>query len=391
MKDEIKLVDIESYKKDPNILQDITYLRHNLVELSNYGLKYMDFPENIRKNHIFTTQYFSEIATNKKEYKHIPHELLKDQFFVSACLIKNPDIYLLADSSCHTEFAFKTLRKHYLSGYLKYAKESDLNNKEFCKRALNDGINNFQYMPVEFRADKEIIMHHLYDRFWKSDKPGRAEVIGKNIPEFVFEDKKFVDNMLDKNIYIFKELPTIYKENESIAYKTVCEDSALFAAVDIKLKKNKDFVNKLLDFGKISKSIYGNTARFYSSEIIIELDESYFTRDFCEKNSATIRSTYTGLNKKIRGNMEVIRAVYLFESEGQIEGELYQSKFLNKIPIESLVQEIKDFVAGISRSELFEINSGPLKLMKLIETFQLRKELNTELLSNAPLAKKLKL
>jgi hypothetical protein len=362
MKDEIKLVDIELYKKDPSILQDIAYLRHNLEELSNHGLKYMDFPENIRKNPIFVAEYFSKIEANKKEYKHIPSELLKDQFFVSSCLMKNPDIYLLADPSCHTEFAFKTLSRHHSSKYLKYA--------------------------------KEIIMHHLYDRFWKSDKPGRAEIIGRNIPEYVFEDKKFVENILDKNIYIFRELPNIYKENESIAYKAVCEDSANFASVDIKLKQNKNFVNKLLEHGKNFKSnsfsnIYNH--RFHSTEIIMELDESYFTRDFCEKNSAEIRNTYTALNKKIRGNIEVIRSIYLFDSEGQIEGELYQSIFLNKIPNEALVREIKDFVAGNSRSELFEINFGPLKLIKLIETFELRKELNTELTSNAQLTKKLKL
>jgi hypothetical protein len=394
MKDEIKLVDIELYKKDPSILQDIAYLRHNLEELSNHGLKYMDFPENIRKNPIFVAEYFSKIEANKKEYKHIPSELLKDQFFVSSCLMKNPDIYLLADPSCHTEFAFKTLSRHHSSKYLKYAKEIDLNNKEFCKQALNINVTNFQYMPEEFRADKEIIMHHLYDRFWKSDKPGRAEIIGRNIPEYVFEDKKFVENILDKNIYIFRELPNIYKENESIAYKAVCEDSANFASVDIKLKQNKNFVNKLLEHGKNFKSnsfsnIYNH--RFHSTEIIMELDESYFTRDFCEKNSAEIRNTYTALNKKIRGNIEVIRSIYLFDSEGQIEGELYQSIFLNKIPNEALVREIKDFVAGNSRSELFEINSGPLKLIKLIETFELRKELNTELTSNAQLTKKMKL
>lgn len=389
---EINLVDAELYKKNPEILQDISYLRYNLKNLHEAGLNYIDFPQNIRESHIFTMQYFSEIEANKKEYKHIPKDLLKDQFFVSACLKSNPDIYLLADSCCHTEFAFKTLRKFHYDKYLKYANEKDLNSKEFCKEALATTVFNFKYMPKEFRADKEIILANLTERFARSSDLVRAEQIVKYIPEEVFEDRKFVKDMLDKNLDVFRFLPTSYKADEEIANNIVRKDSTYFHVVDKSLKKNKDFVFELLDYGdSFSNRFFSSERKFYNRHIIVQLDESYFTREFCEKHSSTIRGIYTEMDKQIRGNLEIIRSVYLFDSDERIEREYYQSRFLNKIPNEDLVKEIKDFVASTPDGDLFDFKSAPVRLVKLIDTFLLRKELNTELSSNVPTSKKMKL
>lgn len=384
MKKEINLSEVGEF------LQDANYIRNNLEDLSKLGLKFIDFPENIKKNPIFITEYFSRIESNKKEYKHIPQEVLKDQFFVSACLRLNPDIYLLADPICHTEFAFETLKIHQSEKYLKYAKESDLNNKEFCQNALLINIENFKYMPEKFRADKDLVIGNLTHRF-HSDNGHRAEELIKYIPENVLDDRNFVTNMLGKNAQVFRHLPKKYRSDESIAMNIVKNDSLMFESVDESLKKNKEFVLDLLKYGEIIKNSWNSDKKFYNTHIIAELDESYFTRDFCERYSSPIRNIYTSMNKKVRSNLEIIRSLYLFEEEKQIDREFYQSIFLNKIPNEALVREMKDFVESCSHNDLFKPNLAPLKMMKLIETFQIRKELQEELTSNAPISKKLKL
>jgi hypothetical protein len=391
MKNEINLIDVNLYKQNPKMLEDASYLRNNLKELHESGLRFMDFPESVRRNPIFVTEYFSKIEATKKEYKYIPEELLKDQFFISACLILNPDIYLLADVSCHTDFAFKTLKKYQTEKYLKYASDSNLKDKEFCKEALGANVENFQYMPKEFREDKELILNNLSEKFYYSNKYERAEQIVKYIPEHVFEDRKFVIDMLDKNMEVFKFLPTKYKSDSTIAYNVICNDSSFFSYADITLKQNKEFVFKLLEYGEQANNRYwANNRKFYNTHIIEELDETYFTREFCEKYSLSIRKTYEKMNKKVRGNLEIVRAVYLFNLENTIDGEYYQAKFINKIPNELLVREIKDFVAASNYKDLYQ-EVGHTRLVKLIETFQLRKDLNSELSSNTPTSKKLKL
>jgi len=392
MNDEIVIRDIDVYKKNPNILQDIAYVRANLGSLYEIGLKFDNYPVNLKNHILFITEYFSTIATNKKEYKHIPKTLLNDQFFISACLRQNPDIYLLADNSCHTEFAFKALCKYHPSQYLKYAKESDLNNIDFCKEALKVSYTNFQYMPEKFKENSDLIMNTLSPNNLDRKNISRAESVVRHIPAHILEDKKFVDAMLDKNPYAFNFLPQKYKKDEYFAYKIVCKDSKFFKELDESLKNNEEFVNKVLIHGKITKRGFSYNSAFERAEnidILIELDNKFFTRDLCEEYSEDIKKIYTSMNKKIRANLEVIRANFLNNPSRDKQYELYKMSFLSKIPNEDLVQEIRAFTTSTSGNELYEI--GPSRIVKLIENFELKKALEKELSSNEQATKKMKL
>jgi hypothetical protein len=391
MTKEINLENLEVYKNNPEILKDITYLKENLKMLHISGMKFKDFPEEVRKNPFFALEYFSTIVTDKKEYKHIPLELLKEQFFVSACLQKNPDIYLLADSSCHTEYAFLTLRKQQKASFLKYAKESDLNNKEFCMEALNDAFTNFRYIPENFRSDHSIIMKTLKESIYSSDNYDRAEEVIKHIPQKILEDNNFVGEMLDCNKYVFNFLPVEYRKDTGIAEEMVCRDTSLFSAVDISLKQNKEFVEKLFDFQERHKKNYNfrRIEKFSESQILKNLDETFLDRDFCEKHAKGFRKVFTEMDKKVRSNLELIRCLYVYDPKEDSNSELYSAKFLSKIKNEELVEIMKNYIREAPKNMSYkEIQPH---MLKLIDSYVMQKELQSTLPENETKVKRMKI
>lgn len=381
---------LEIYKSNPDILQDIAYLKVNLLALYSEGLRFKDYPENIRKNSFFVLDYFSKLSVNKKEYAEIPQNLLKDQFFVNACISLNPDVYLLADPSCHTDYAFMSIKNCHPEKFLKYAKESNLNDSAFCKEALKISFTNFRYLPEKFKKDNNIIMETLKG-VWYGDEHVHAQEVVKYLPGDMLKDREFVIKMLDCNLSSFQYLPKEYRKDFQIAEKVVCKDSSFFELVDVSLKDNKEFVNKLFEYKEKCEKQYSFRVleKFKVEDILKELGESFLTRDFCEKHSDGFRNIYTEINKKLRGNLELIRCLYVFDPVKDKKTSLYESRFLSKIPNPELVEMMKNAYRCLPTDNFYK--NAQENMLKLVEVYTLQKELKSSLQENEPKAKRIKI
>lgn len=374
-----ELVNPNLIKQDMSILFDISYVKNNLTCL---GLKFSEFPDELKNNQFFVLEYFSNIATDKKEYKLIPTNLLSEQFFVSACLEKNPDIYLMADTKCHTEHAFKTLRANHPHSFLKYAKESDLNNFAFCQEALKLSPFNFKYLPEKLRSDiticKQVLKHDSY-----------VETVAKNIPDYCKQDSKFITELLNTNELIFSYIPKHYRVNEDLCFHIVKKNTVFFKDVDESLKSNKVFVERLLKHKEDAEKSYNtfSVRNFNIEHILVQVPNSFYTKDFSLKYKDKLNRCFSDLPKEHRSNTEIIKAVYESNKKNN-DREVFQSKFLNKITDIELQNEIKNFVQQFERREILEAQKN---IISVIETFELKRQLQNELPTNQITTKKMKI
>ena len=371
------------YISHPEILQDIAYVK---INLSNIKLKFSEYPDSIQKNPFFVYEYFSRVETNKKEYKHIPSQLLKDPFFINSCLKLNPDIYLLADPSCHTECAFLALKEYHPTSYLKYAKESDLNNSDFCMEALKVSEFNYAYLPDKMKRNWEIIKKVFYYESY-------ASLLTKEIPKDLIKDRKFVESLLDVSISAFPHLPSQYRDDPEIAFKVVSKNTTCFSSVSERLRSDKDWIENLINYKKNADKQYRFEAvRMLSiEEILLNIPAKLFVEipSICEDYSEKIRSIYPKLNKEVRMLHNVLKAVYDYDVNKVHNTSLYQSSFLNKIPDETLAKQMKELIKNQDNTNFYK--EIPSKMVKLIDSYFLHKDLKENLSVNQTTTKIIKI
>ncbi|NCQ52365.1 hypothetical protein GW796_10885 [archaeon] len=371
------LVNTKLYDNDKTIINDTSYLLFNFRDLK---MNLKDYPESIKSNDFFLYEYFSKVPSNKKEYKLIPPHLLKSTFFVAACLKVNPDIYLLADKSCHTNYSFDVIKVYHPSSYMKYANESDLNNKEFCLNSLSVSTLNYQFFPNEIKED-----FNICNIIVKKD-----HALGKfveHIPESKIKDTSFVKSLIKTNVNIFKFLPSEYRSNEDISLPIIRLNTNFFIDLDISLKENENFINEVFKYYKKTKNIYDDFSKFNIKNVIAELPLKFFTPTFCQEYKKEIKSLFKSLPKQHRGDINVIRSVYL-ENEKAQDIECFQSIFLNKITDLDLQQSLKNFCKQFEVRRTIESQQY---ILKFLDKYHINKELKESLEINEGKVKKIKI
>lgn len=351
---------VAAFAKDPSLINNVYYIMHNIEKL---GLFFNDYPEEFRKDDLFITSYFSQCKTTKKEYKNIPDHLLKNPFFVHSCLKVNPDIYLLADASCHNVFAVEKLKLLYPQSYAKYAFPEQLADKKFCLDAVTINKFNYQYLPEEQRCDKDIILKALKEY---GTSVRYVSEMGKYIPQKMMETEAQADYLLNYvSKTLFPHLPAKFRENPYIVKKILSEDTNYLLYTTDALKNNEEFIHSVMqiasnDFSKIS-----------ASTIMQYLPIKYFTDDFCYTYKDHLVDIYNVLPKEHKQNQHIIK--YAFEAASPSRAYELISCVPNK--------ELKEYL-----KESKKIHKGAEKkfhsdAVNIISSYFLKKELE-ESLSN---------
>jgi len=370
MKENNPILDPNYYQENPEILNDFGYVN---LYLEFIKLKFEEYPDLIKKNQFFIYDYFSRVETDKKEYKNIPSNFLKDPFFVSSCLIKNPDIYLLADPSCHSECSFLTIKKNHPNSYLKYAQEKDANDFKFCMESLTTSPLNYRYLPDKFKRNNDILKKVFY-------YPMYAEPLTKHIPKDLIEDQNFVESLLNISLHVFPSLPLKYRNDEEFTFKIISKDTSFFDSVSDTLKNNKDFIHRLLNHKKeMDKNYQFHTIKNFSVDhILLGASKNVFIEypNIFMENHDRLISVYHKLNKDIRSIPNVIKSIFNYDPKEDNKSRIYETSFLNKIPEDQLVRLIKSTLKNIDYRGDFHINAQ-YNVSKLIDSYFLKQKLTT--------------
>jgi hypothetical protein len=384
MKEENTILDPSYHQENPKILNDFGYVK---LDLEFIKLKFEEYPDLIKNNPFFIYDYFSRVGTDKKEYKHIPPNLLKDPFFVSSCLIKNPDIYLLANSDCHSECSFLTIKEHHPNSYLKYAQEKDINNLYFCQEALRISPLNYRYLPDQFKRNHDIIKKVFY-------YPMYAEPLTKHIPKDLIEDNQFVQSLLNISRHVFPYLPIKYRDDEDLAFKMITKDTSFFDSASDNLKNNKDWLNRLFKQHKYMEKnhLFQESQYFQVDHILLGIPKKIFLEspEFYMENINRLISVYPKLSKEIRLIPNLIKSIFNFDPKEDNNSRIYETSFLNKIPEDELVKLIKLTLKNIDTRTDFYIHAQ-YNVSKLIDSYFLKKNLTLNIETNEIKTKTIKI
>lgn len=346
--------------------------------MKNYNIipnkKFEEYDSYLKENKYFLQDYFSTIESNAKEYKFIPKECLDDKYFVFSCLLKNPDIYLLADN-VHSLDMFEYLKEKKRNNYLKYASKEQLEDRVFCLKAIEETPYNYPYLPKELKEDKRIVEQ----AFTRSFSPGD---LSSSIPIKVIRDREFMISLMKKNNEVFLGVKKHFKKDKEIMKMLVLSRSYFFADTDIELKSDKDWVNSIFEQNKINKQDYSYRSVFNYGDIILELPNNYFSDEkFIRKNLDEVIKSYCELSKEKRSNITLMRQFFSEETLGNnphMLDTLLEGRIIKKIPIEELKQKLLVSLAtnkGWYGPNDVEKSNDFKKLIRTVDYFMLSEEL----------------
>lgn len=313
--------------------------------MNNYKIipnkKFEDYDKYFRENKYFLMKYFSTVESSPKEYKFIPKECLDDKYFVFSCIEKNPDIYLLADR-VHSEDFFQYLKKISPNNFLKYASKEQIENKEFCLKAVAESPFNYPYLPLELRSDKFLIKKVFKGLY-------RAETISSAIPTKIIKDRDFMFELMKESIEVFYGVKRYFKKDREIMKHLTLMKSAIFSEADDELKSDKTWVNEILEQKRSWERQYNfaGLRNFNISEIIVELPKTFYEDDFFVINNLDeICQQYKYLKKDIRDCATLVKIIYSNHPIEQFPNKLdyiMDKHFIKKIPIEELKNRLLEF------------------------------------------------
>lgn len=109
------------------------------------------------------------------------------------------------------------------------------NDKKFLRKLLTVNICFFEFFSDNLKSDKELIKELIVN-----------EEIFKYIDDLLKQDLNFVKELFEINNKIFRFFPEEVRSNESIAFDAVKADLNNFLYLNLKLKRSKKFLIKLL-------------------------------------------------------------------------------------------------------------------------------------------------
>jgi hypothetical protein len=379
IKDNKRLTEMVS--QHPQLLQDATFLLANLL---NLNLKLSQYPEDLQKNHLFLTEYFSTKKSNAKEYTKIPSELLSNPLFISKILPTNPDIYLLAPEHTHSDSAFLKIKFHYHNAYLKYDSPENINNLEYCTKAVTQCPQLYQYLIPEFKTNLNIC-----EKVFKRNSPQKEELI-KFIPNELINDNSFLIKLIYHwNMAAFINLPDSFHKDKNLCLGILSQDTTYFKYVATELKEDKEWVYSILNLISRKPNPYAkNPPVFNLKDIIVYLPLDYYTPKFCTKFQDTIRANFSSLPKTHKADETVLKSVFEVPHDPAVAAKMVTLDFLNNIAIPELKTHLKDIsktnngINDFAKTHLFE---------KYINSYFLNNKLQEDLKTNDSVTKKHKI
>lgn len=332
-----------------------------------------------KKDPLFMLNYFSRRQRDKKDYKHLTPELLRNKHFVFSVSIQNPDIYLMSDDSLRNMDSFKWLKSALnKSEYVKYAPKEFFENRTSVLRAISDNVMNFHEMPEVIRKDSEVVKH-LIEKMIESHqylKQSDFKKLFKSLDSDYLMNRNNALHILEKtNFEAMGAMPYIYKE-----------DKSLFKACFLRNTENlKYFSYKLLDDYELCLSMVKGTSinfkhdKFDVSKFLVLIKNEYLTEEMCEFTKRHIGSTYKNFNQDKRANKSVLK--HIFDGEN-ID---LMGTFLRMIPIDELRNELLKFAKTKSRNcyrekdEYQETIEARGQLQNLLNKYFLKEDLFAQL------------
>ncbi len=239
-------------------MENILDIKRTLIHSPDIG--FQDYPKELHNNIFFILEYFTHINRPSKDFKYIPQELLKDSFFISACLVKNPDIYLLADASIHSTSLLELIKKNSPHSYLKYAPEKDLNDLNYCKQALKVSKLNFEFVPNHLKT-LDLCLDTIEDM--------TISYTMKSLPKDIKNDFDSIKKIVNHNVNSFQYIKETFRNDKEYCSLIVKENTQLFQYVSDELKKNEEFVFDVLNnYQKYKRANRFNAIENKSIEII---------------------------------------------------------------------------------------------------------------------------
>lgn len=341
---------VEEYKtilkNHPSLLNEplfvITNIQYSSLDLAQY-------PQHIRENPLFLQAYFShKKEANPKEFAKITPDLLKNSFFINSAVVKNPDIYLLADPSAVNDYTMGIIQYYHPDKVLKYSASEDLANFDYCLKHIKTNSNNFEFLSDEFKHNESIINIVFNDK-----SSARNQPLVKFLTKDQKNNKEFIEKLtLQYNLGCFPFLPKSYHNDPEFCTKVLKDKSIYFKYVSNELKNNKDWVNHILKYPEYTNDLQGHAFKKY--EILSQLSLDYFTEDFCNEHSTTLNKGFTYLSKEQLALPLVVKHAFRAES---LYNNMYSStqlEFFNHIQNVGLKHAMKELFKPYKQTYKYE-------------------------------------
>lgn len=307
-------------KQQPQLLEDITYLFHNIEYLPN-SLKKL--PPSFLQNEVLMAEFLSKRRIDEKDYRYIPQTLLKNGFFLMRAMNYNPDLYFLADAAFKPHL-FERLEKTASRSILKYASKEQLNDDAWVKEKIRSERSNFSYAPERIRAQAEVYNNLLYFS---------PEFVA-DLPQSVLDNEQTVNRIVfNINADTFAYLPDKYRNDVDFAQLAILKKNNNISHIGNELKKDDSFYQYFIDLYQTKKHQFLSN-QFNFSTILLNLPEHFYTPDFCATHAKDIADNFPSYSASLRANLHVILAATASSS-------FLEAHYVSKINNLELRQEIK--------------------------------------------------
>lgn len=340
---------VEEYKNivsnNPMLLNEpffvITNIQYSSLTLDQY-------PQHIRDNPLFLHAYFSNKEAHPKEFSSITPDLLNNPIFINSAIVKNPDIYLLADRNAVSDYTMGIIEHYHPGKVLKYSASEDLANFEYCVKHVKINSNNFAYLPDEFKNN-----HTIIETVFNTKASAREQPLVKFLTKEQKKDKNLIETLTIKyNVGCFPFLPKSYHNDPEFCGKVLAKKSIYFKHVSNELKNNQEWVNTLLDNVEYNNDMEQHAFKKY--DILSQLPLYYFTEEFCNEHSEAFNIGFTSLSKEQAALPLVIKHAFRADSVYNNLRSSTELDFLNHIPNTGLKQSMKELLKSYKQIYYYE-------------------------------------
>lgn len=347
------------------------------------GMKFKQFPEELKSNSLFITSYFSKISSNNAEYKFIPKELLNNSFFIYKCLIANPDLYLIIDEKYKTPDLYEHLYKYHYNCILKYV--DDKKEFSFYEKIIRSYKQNYAYAPEHIKSDPRI-----YNFVFQSHLPNHfsPEVLFKYFPENLKNNSEVINQLINNNISIFPYLPEKFLSDKNFCLNVVGKNSLCISCVSEVLLSDVDWIESLIKkYYTRNNTWHGNAAEFKIQHILFAIPLSFYDFAFCNRFAEQISSFFESFPLSHRSNQLFIETAFEYLIQHKKSEIPYH--YLNSIGNEELKKGIKAYSKEFKKQFNKELDASEALLF--IKQFHLNRKLNEDLNTSSSSSKKFKI
>lgn len=346
------------------------------------GMKFKEFPEELKTNPLFITSYFSKISSNNAEYKLIPKELLNNPFFIYKCLTVNPDLYLIIDKKYKTNELYEHLYKYHHNSILKYV--DDQKEFSFYEKIIRSYKQNYAYAPEHIKSDPRI-----YNFVFQTNLPNHffPEVLFKYFPDNLKDNPEVINKLVNNNISIVPYLPEKYLNDKNFCLNIIGKNSLCINYVSEDLRSNPDWVDSLIQKYYKNNNVWQNGSEFKIKHILFALPLSFYDAAFCNRFAEQISSSFENFPLSHRGNPLFIETAFEYLIKHKNNEIPYH--YLNYIGDDELKKGVKAYSKEFKKQYNKYLDANEALLF--IKQFHLNRKLNEDLNDNQSISEKIKI